>query len=176
MNIYMLFGGMTVFVCAILYSVITRIFYLPHVIPKSRGSYTRVQRKKRNVWIESAIVIATNTFHRLSETVISAQGTLYSVTARIFRKSDDLPEGQRSPAKGKAKKHKAQPHPSRSTKISRNDSFAKALSLSSSASSESSTAMRTSSPVPLPYPTTERNRLQVSTHKSRLQELVELVA
>ncbi|GAB7332540.1 hypothetical protein MBLNU13_g04325t2 [Cladosporium sp. NU13] len=41
MNIFILLGGMTIFVAAILYSVITRLFYIPEELPRRRRSSIR---------------------------------------------------------------------------------------------------------------------------------------
>jgi len=95
MNIYFLLGGMNIFVFAILYSVITRMFFKPEPLPRRRRP-TRPKRRWYKVWFNTTTAPIVNCFLHTRGMICDAFAALPSLSAMIFRMPDDSQEGRRS--------------------------------------------------------------------------------
>ena len=97
MNIYFLLGGMTIFVAAILYSVISRIFYIPETLPRRRRSSRRPRIRWYTVWFNAAVAQTFNCFLYIRETTRAAFATLHAWITKSFRTPNDLQDNRRPP-------------------------------------------------------------------------------
>jgi hypothetical protein len=159
-----LFGGMAIFVSAILYSVVTSIFRRPHDIRKSRRPFTR-RKSKTRIWIETRVGMTANAFLRFRDMTInvfllikdmttnvfrlignmttSIIASLYAAIPRIYIVPDGVTESPRSSTETEGKKRKTQPlsasriprKPLYSTKVSSRKRYSRSISSSSSGSS-----------------------------------------
>lgn len=109
-NIFFLLGVMTIFVSAILYSVITRMFSIPDTPPRRRRLYRRPRSRWYEAWFNAAAAPIVNRFLHLRGVICAAFATLHSWTTKIFRTPDDLQEDPRSSANANGCQHcQAQP-------------------------------------------------------------------
>lgn len=108
MNIYLLLGGMTLFVSAILYSVITRLFYIPETLPRRRRSSRRYKTRWYETWFNAGVAPIVKYFLYLHEMICAALATLHAWHAwitKIFRTPDGLQQNRRSAANANRCEH-----------------------------------------------------------------------
>lgn len=98
-NIFFLLGGMTIFVSAILYSVITRMFSTPKPPPRSRRSYRRHRTRWYEVWFNAVAAPSIDCFLSLRGNICAAFAALYLWITKIFCAPDDIQRSRRSSAK-----------------------------------------------------------------------------
>jgi hypothetical protein len=156
MNIFSLLGGMTLFVSAILYSVITRLFYAPGSLPRRRRSSKRHRIRWYETWFNAAVAPIVKWFLYLRGMIYGSFATLHSWITKSFRQPAGHQQNRRSAVNANRCEHcEAQPPSAsrtptralRSTRASQRTTGSRAPPLTTICSSESSSRAPMRSPV-----------------------------
>ena len=89
---------MTIFVSAVLYSVITRIFYIPEKLPRRRRSPRRPRNRWYEVWFNATVAPIVDCFLSLRGIICAAFATLRVWITECVRTLNDYRNNRLSPA------------------------------------------------------------------------------
>jgi hypothetical protein len=89
---------MTLFVSAILYSVIARVFRAPETLPRRRRSSRKHRIRWYETWFNAAVAPIVKCFRSLREMTYGPVATLHAWITKGSRTPDVLQDSRRSPA------------------------------------------------------------------------------